>query len=305
MNIGSALKKLPGVELRWREPLSKHTSFRVGGPVEWLARPRNEQALANLLGEVRGRDLPFVVLGGGSNVLAPDESWEAVVIQLKLACRKLSTVREDAENKTSLYAGAGVSLQNLVKYSLTCELQGLEPLVGIPGTVGGALIMNAGVPAGTISDSLLSIDLIDAGGQTHCIPRHQLHPTYRSMGLPKESIVLGGCFTLAKASGESQQARVKEIIERRKQTQPLGFPSAGSIFKNPPGASAGQLIEKTGLKGLRIGDAEISRKHANWIINRGKARARDILELIKTMEKEVFGNFGVRLEREIRILSQD
>jgi UDP-N-acetylmuramate dehydrogenase len=305
MRIGTALKKLLDVELRWQEPLSKHTSFRVGGPVEWLARPRNEQALTNLLGEVRDRGFPFVVLGGGSNVLAPDGPWEAMVIQLKLACRKISSFREDAENTVSFYAGAGVSLQNLVRYSLSNELEGLESLAGIPGTVGGALVMNAGIPSGNISDALLSIDVIDAGGERQCIPRHQLCPAYRSMGLPEKSIVLGGCFNLKKASRESLRARVKEIMEKRRRTQPLGSPSAGSIFKNPSGASAGELIEKAGLKGLRIGDAEISRKHANWIINRGNARARDILELIKKMEKEIFGNFGVRLEREIRILSQE
>ena len=305
MRIGAALKKIPGVELRWREPLSKYTTFRVGGPVECLAKPRSERAFADLLGAIRDQGVPFVILGGGSNVLAPDEPWETIVIQLKLACRALSADPEDADGTVSLYAGAGVSLGNLVRYSLSNELEGIEPLVGIPGTVGGALIMNAGIPSGTISDALLWVDVIDAGGERRRIPRRQLSPAYRSMGLPEKSIVLGGCFKLRKTSGEAQRARVRELMENRKKTQPFGYPSAGSIFRNPDGASAGELIEKAGLKGLRTGDAEISRKHANWIVNRGSARARDILGLIEKMENEVFGTFGVRLEREIRILSQE
>jgi UDP-N-acetylmuramate dehydrogenase len=304
MCIGTALKKVPDLELKWQEPLWRHTSFRVGGPVEWLARPGSELALANLLGEVRDKEIPFAVLGGGSNVLPPDEPWKAVVIKLELACRSFSTCQDDADGSISIYAGAGVSLRNLVRYSLSNEWEGIESLVGIPGTVGGALVMNAGIPSGTISDSLLWIDLLDGEGERHRIPRTQLSPSYRSMGLPEKSIVLGGCFRMRKASAESQRERVRELMEHRKRTQPLGYPSAGSIFRNPAGGSAGELIEKAGLKGVRIGDAEISRKHANWIINRGNARARDVLDLIEKMEKEVFGTFGVRLEREIRILSQ-
>ena len=304
MRIGAALRKLPDVELRWRETLSKHTSFRVGGPVEWLAKPRNEQGLANLLAQVRDRGFPFLVLGGGSNVLAPDEPWEAVVIQLKLACRSLCARSENGDGTLSLYAGAGVSLRNLVRYSLSNELEGFEPLAGIPGTVGGALVMNAGIPSGTISDALLWIDLIDAEGRRRRIPKRQLSPAYRSMGLPEDSVVLGGCFGMKKTSAQTQRARVTELAEHRKRTQPLGYPSAGSIFRNPAGTTAGELIEKAGLKGLRIGDAQISGEHANWIINLGNARARDILDLVEKMEKEVFGNFGVRLEREIRILGQ-
>lgn len=304
IRISSVLKALPDVEVRWREPLSKHTTFRVGGPVQCLARPRSERALSVLLGEVRERDLPFVILGGGSNVLPPDRPWEAMAIQLNLSCHKLFRFQETGADATFVYAGSGVRLMELLRYCLQNELEGMEALAGIPGTVGGALVMNAGTPSGTISDCMLWVDLIDSEGHRHRIPRYDLAPAYRTMGLPEQCIVLGGCFKLRKTSGTAQQERIKQVLDHRRRTQPLGYPSAGSVFKNPAGFSAGELIERVGLKGYRVGDAEVSKKHANWIINRGNARARDILELIRKMEKEVFGSFGVRLEREIRILSQ-
>ncbi|MFZ2446764.1 MAG: UDP-N-acetylmuramate dehydrogenase [Syntrophobacteraceae bacterium] len=304
MRISSVLRALPDVELRWDEPLSRHTTFRVGGPVQCLARPRSEKALAILLNEVRERDIPLIVLGGGSNVLPPDGPLDAMVLQLNLSCNKLFRFHESGGGVTFLYSGAGVGLQEVLRYCLRGELEGLEPLAGIPGTVGGALVMNAGTPSGCISDILLWIDLVDEGGEKRRVPRDDLSPAYRSMGLREGVVVVGGCFSLKKGSGEAQRARVKEILERRKKIQPLSFPSAGSIFRNPPGHAAWELIEKAGMKGLRVGDAEVSHKHANWIINRGNARSSDIMELIRKIEKEVFGTFGVRLEREIRILGQ-
>lgn len=302
--ISSTLKRVPDVELRWDEPLSRHTTFRVGGPVRCLARPRSERALAILLSEMRDRGVPLFVLGGGSNLLPADGPLDVMAVQLQLSCNKLFRLHESESEATSLYSGAGVSLREVIRYCVRGELEGLEPLAGIPGTVGGALVMNAGTAAGTIFDTLMWIDLMTGGGEKVRVTRDELRPAYRWMGLPEGSIVLGACFGLGKGSSETQRARVKEILERRKKTQPLGFASAGSIFKNPPGRSAWELIEKTGLKGFRIGDAEVSKKHANWIINRGKATSGEIKALIEKIEKEVFGTFGVRLEREIRILGQ-
>lgn len=301
--LGSFLREHPDLELLWDEPLSRHTTFRIGGPIWCLARPRSENALAALMDEVRQLDVPMFVFGGGSNLLPPDHGIDAVALQLQLCCGDLQRTQED-EGAVCLHAGAGIGLQELIRYCLRNGLAGLGALAGIPGTLGGALVMNAGTPAGSISDTLTYIDLAVPGEGRRRIARKEFSPAYRSMGLPEECVVLGGGFRLKMGDGEAQRVLVKEILELRKKNQPLEFPSAGSVFKNPPGGSAWELIERAGLKGFRIGDAEVSKKHSNWIINRGSATSRDVLEVIEKIEKEVFGTFGVRLEREIRILDQ-
>ncbi len=297
-----ALESVPDVEFRLDEPLARHTTFRVGGPVRLLARPRSERALFTLLELIRELEIPFIVLGEGSNVLAPDGPLQMWVIQLHLACNSL--LRQTAEGRELVYTGAGTTLHQLIGYCIENGLEGLESLAGIPATVGGALVMNASTSMGAISDCLVHIDLLDPDGGRRSIRREQLSPGYRAMGIPENSIVLGACFELRPCSSDIVKARAEEILQNRRQTQPLRYPSAGSIFKNPAGQFAGALIEKAGLKGYRIGDAQVSRKHANWIVNRGNALARDIIELIEKIENEIYGTFGVRLEREIRILKQ-
>ncbi len=304
MRFRSLLKDLPEVEFSWDEPLSGHTTFRVGGPVRCLARPRNERALSVLLGQLRECDLPLIVLGAGSNILPPDQGLDVVAIKLNICSSRILRQGEDHGGETLIYAGAGTTLRDVIRYCVRNELEGLETLAGIPGTIGGALIMNAGTSLGTIFDCLTHIDLFDSMGIRRQVPRDELKPSYRSMGIPEGSTVIGGSFRVRKGSSEDLRARIREIVDRRKKNQPLNFASAGSIFKNPPEISAWQLIEKAGLKGFRVGGAEISKKHANWIINRGTASSADILEVIRKIEKEIFGNFGVRLEREIRILGQ-
>jgi len=304
MNIRSALEPVPDVEFLFDEPLARHTTFRVGGPARLLARPRSERALCALLDPVRDLGIPFLILGGGSNVLASDEPLEAAVIQLHIACGKLLRSGQDAQRRTVLRAGAGIRLQDLIGYCIENGLKGLESLAGIPGTVGGALTTNAGIPGGSISDSLIRIDLLDADGVRHSIRKKELAPGYRTMGIPEGGVILGAFFGLEPCPGDLLKSRAAQVLQNRKRTQPLRWPSAGSIFKNPPGRFAGALIEKAGLKGCRIGGAEVSRKHANWIVNRGDALASDILGLIEKIENEIFETFDVRLEREIRILDQ-
>ncbi len=302
MNIRSALESVPDVEFRFDEPLARHTTFRVGGPVRLLARPQSERALCALLGTLREFGIPFLVLGAGSNVLAPDGPSEMAVIQLHLACNKL--VRSERQNRTALYAGAGIKIGELIGYCIENGLQGLETLTGIPGTVGGAIVMNAGTPSAAISDHLIEVDVVHPDGARRPVRRDELNPGYRTMGITEGSIVLGACFELGPCSSEILRARAEQIVQHRKRTQPLRFPCAGSVFKNPAGQCAGALIDKAGLKGYRLGGAEVSSKHANWIVNRGNARASDIVSLIEKIENEVFKTFGVRLEREIRILKQ-
>ncbi len=313
-----ALESIPDVEIRKDEPLARHTTFRVGGPVRLLARPRSESALFALLDAIRELGVPFVMLGEGSNVLAPDEPWEMVVIQLHalggewgrgktvLPPAQLAgnPAAAPAAGENFVYAGAGTRLRDLIRFCVENGLQGLEGLAGVPATVGGALFMNASTSFGAISAPLVHIDLLDAEGSKRTLSRQELSPGYRTMGLPQNCVVLGACFELRPCERSMLQKRVEEILEKRRKSQPLRYPSAGSVFKNPAGQFAGALIEKAGLKGFSIGDAQISKKHANWIVNRGTATARDILELIEKTENEIFGSFGVRLEREIRILDQ-
>jgi UDP-N-acetylmuramate dehydrogenase len=226
------------------------------------------------------------------------------VIQLHLACNKLLRSEQGRQRQTVLYAGAGIKLQELIRYCIENGLKGLESLAGIPGTVGGALVMNAATPSGAIADNLLQIDLLDPEAGMRSIRRQELTPGYRAMGIAEGNVVLGAYFRLEPCSSDILKERADLIIQTRRRTQPLRYPSAGSIFKNPPGQFAGALIDKAGLKGYRLGGAEVSRKHANWIINRGNALASDILKLIGKIENEIYTTFGVRLEREVRILEQ-
>jgi len=298
----SALSELNDVEVMWQEPLARHTTFRIGGPVSCLARPRTEKALIDLIRTVRLYNMPHFILGGGSNLLGPDEPWDVVAIQPGLACSKIGWIDTSGKGSIGLYVGAGVRVAQWLRFCLQHGLRGAEFLVGIPGMVGGALVMNAGTREGCIADGLIQIDILDGEGKRRQVPRSELSPVYRSMQLPKEWIVLGGCFELQPSGNRALRLRLLELMRQRKRNQPLGWPSAGCIFKNPPSVSAGALIDRSGLKGLRLGDGQISEKHANWIINRGNARARDVIALIECMEKRVFENFGVRLEREIKIL---
>jgi len=293
---------LPGLEVKWREPLARYTTLRVGGPVFCLVRPQTEEALTRLIDELRLHALRYFILGGGSNLLLPDDEWNGLAIQLDLCSANLVLDREDGTSSGRLSVGAGVRLPRLLRYCLENELGGLEFLVGIPGMVGGALVMNAGTREGSVADRLLSVDALDEQNRRRRISRSELSPRYRSLGLPESWVILGCCLEVEARAAGVQRARLAAIMRERRRTQPLGWPSAGCIFKNPEGFAAGALIEKSGLKGLRMGDAEVSPKHANWIINRGHARAQDVVALIEHIEDRVRCDFGILLEREIRIM---
>jgi UDP-N-acetylmuramate dehydrogenase len=299
---GMEVIELNDVEILRNEPLARHTTFRVGGPVSYLARPLTEDGLTSLMREVRRLRIPCFMLGGGSNVLAPDEPWDVLAIQLSRCCSNIIPVEGVQCGSMRLRVGAGVSVARWLRYCIENGLGGVEPLVGIPGTVGGALVMNAGTHEGCIADVLVWVEVLNGLGDRLRIPRSELAAGYRSMGLDKDCIVLGACFDLEAAPGTALKTRLSAKMRRRKATQPLGRPSAGCVFKNPPSVAAGELIERMGLKGYRIGDAEVSEKHANWIINKGNARAGDILKLIELIEKRAFEEYGVRLEREIKVL---
>ena len=296
------LTPLDELELCWGKPLAELTTFRIGGPVTCVARPVDVRAFGVLMAVVRRENIPHLILGGGSNVLAPDDPWDVLVVRMAAPAGRIERVNPETEAAGEVFAEAGVRLSTLLAYCIRAELGGLEPLVGIPGTVGGAIVMNAGSKDGCIADPLLWIEVMDASGERRRMVREDLRAEYRHMGLPWEVAVLGACFGLHRRAQGLLKERMALLMRKRKQTQPLGLPSAGCIFKNPSGVSAGALIDQAGLKGARIGGAEISRMHANWIVNLGDAKAADILGLIRLEEEEVLARFGIRLEREIRVL---
>lgn len=296
-------KRLPDVEFKWDEPLAYHTTFRVGGPVSCLALPRTEEALAGLIREAWSQGVPCVILGGGSNVLASDAAMDALVVKVNPSCCGQMRCKDAGDGKSDVYAGAGVGLHRLLGFCLRNGLEGLESLVGIPGTVGGALVMNAGTRDGCITDPLVRVEFLDREGVPQSIDKSELPIGYRFTGFPEDCVVTGAHFLLKQAERGVLKARLMDLMRQRKRTQPLGLPSAGCVFKNPAGLSAGALIQRSGLKGFRVGDAEVSEKHANWIVNRGNARAADILALIEQIQQRVFRDFGVLLELEVKVLA--
>lgn len=296
------LNPLEKLELWWGKPLAELTTFHVGGPVTCVAHPADQEALGELMAVIRRENIPHLVLGGGSNVLAPDDPWEILVVLMASPAGGIACLKPGSPEICEVFAEAGLKLSTLLSYCIRQGVTGLEPLVGIPGTVGGAIVMNAGSKEGCIADPLLWIDVMDPSGECGRLVREDLAAKYRDMGLPTGSTVLGACFGLRMSTKRAVKNRMACLMKERKRTQPLRLPSAGCIFKNPPGSSAGALIDQAGLKGTRIGGAEISRKHGNWIVNLGGAKAADILRLIHLAEEVVLDRFGIRLEREIRVL---
>ena len=300
----AALAGLSNLDLRWNVPLARHTTFRLGAPVTCLAQPRSITALQALIRRLVQEGIPYFLLGAGSNLLAADEPWDGVAIQLGQCCGEIRLNPPDHVTEMQrLEVGAGVKLARLLRFSLRQGLAGFEPLVGIPGTVGGAVVMNAGTGGGSITDVLDAITIMDTNGDWDQIPKSQLDIGYRSVTLPDRSFILEAHFSVVPTDPKQLRGKLQATMRQRRQTQPLGWPSAGCIFKNPPGQSAGALIERVGLKGLRCGDAEISSRHGNWIINLGHASAKDVLTLVRIAEERVFEEFGIHLEREIRVLA--
>jgi UDP-N-acetylmuramate dehydrogenase len=289
------------VEFLWDEPLARHTTFRIGGPVACLARPGSQASLEELLRFLRWQRIPHRVLGGGSNVLAPDEPWEAVVVQLSGCCRDMANFRGGRGSGREIYFGAGLPLSSCLQYCVRNGLTGLEFAVGIPASLGGAVRCNAGTPAGCMADALVEVDCLDTAGGRQRAARGDLEFGYRKSGMPGDWVIMGARLRLLESDPQGIKRLLKERMRERRRKQPFGLPSAGSVFKNPPGAFAGALIEKCGLKGLRRGDAEISTRHANWIVNRGRAQAADVLALVRQAEEQVRSRFGIVLEREVEV----
>jgi UDP-N-acetylmuramate dehydrogenase len=298
--VRAELRELLGERVRFDAPLARHTSLRVGGPADALAAPADRAELARLLALCARQRLAHLVLGHGFNTLVLDGGVDGVVIQLA------RFRRIEARPEGLLFAEAGVSHRQLVNLCAERGLAGLEFGAGIPGTLGGWLAMNAGIPEREIGDAVRELEVMSpTGTSTRRLPRAELEFRYRALvGLAPGSLILAALLEVTAADPRVVRTEVARLLAKRAASQPLDVPSCGSVFKNPPGDYAGRLIEAAGLKGLRVGDAEISPVHANFIANRGRARAADVLALVEQARERVAREFGIELEPEVRILGR-
>lgn len=291
-------------DVKFNEPLAKHTSFRIGGPAEYFVEVKKRSELANLLKIAKKYNLKVFPLGAGTNLLVKDRGIRGLVIKLSGDFRKIQFKNH------SVFVGAGVGLPRLLKVSAEHNLGGIEFLAGIPGTVGGALVMNAGNSKEGISNLVDSVEIMKQNGKIQILKKKKLHFSYRRSNFPKGSLILSCWLRLKKSKKKTIIKIVKKELKKRWEKQPRGY-SAGSIFKNPRAdyaggcrTTAGRLIEEAGLKGVKYGDAYISKKHANFILNQGEAKAKDVLCLIRKIKNTVKEKFGVKLKLEIEIVGE-
>ncbi len=285
-------------------PLSRYTSLRVGGPADIMIYPSDVMELQKVICFSQTQAIPYFVIGRGSNLLIKDGGLKGIAIRLSLGFKRIKLLNH-SRNHTSVLVEAGVSLKRLLKFCIGRGLSGLEFLSGIPGSIGGALAMNSGAQGRQMKDVTESLALITP--QTEVIERSKDHLNfeYRKLHLPTGTIILKAQILMKHRSKRIILSEVEKIKKWRRQTQPLNLPSAGSVFKNPIGKSAGQLIEQTGLKGFRVGNAKISEKHANFIVNLGGATAKDILSIMGIIQNRVYQKTGIRLEPEIKIAGEN
>jgi UDP-N-acetylmuramate dehydrogenase len=299
-----------GRRVRFGVPMSRLTWFRIGGPAWALVTVHNLDELSGIAAWSTAEAVPCFLLGGGSNLLVGDEGVEAVVVRLCGDFKKVA-IAPSAGKTVHVQAMAGAPLSGLCRKVIAESLAGLEFAVGIPGSVGGAIRMNAGSAGCCIADVLQALDLLLPGGKVLRLERQNLSFTYRQLALPDADraaaafppVIVKGSFRMQRGERSALDARIEALLRRRRATQPLDLPSAGCFFKNPPGArSAGELIDLAGLKGTRAGAAEISTVHGNFIVNRGGATAREVLSLKERVEKCVLERFGIQLEPEVQIV---
>jgi len=294
-------------DIKSNEPLSRHTSYAIGGPADILAWPADREDLLLLLQAIKTRKLRYYILGGGTNLLVRDGGFRGVMIALQ----RMNTIKIEREYRSIggsfavVYAEAGASLASLLSFAVQQGFTGIEFAAGIPGTVGGAICMNAGTSLGEMGDIVESVALISPDGELVTRRAEEMAFGYRTASVPEGHLVLEVRVVLRRDDKEKIKARIKKLLDTRKQRQPWGFPNAGSVFKNPQEESAGMLIESAGLKGKMVGDAQVSEKHANVIVNTGEAKATDILALMGLVKEKVLEVSGVRLEPEIKIIGED
>ena len=282
------------------EPMKKHISFRVGGPADILVKPNTEKELSELVKFIKKENIPYLIIGNGSNLLIKDGGIRGVVIELS---DNFNNFEIDG-NLVNIQSGALLSIVG--KAVLREELRGFEFASGIPGTLGGALAMNAGAYGGEMKHIVKSVRLMDMDGNIHEFNNEEMEIDYRKSILSRENyIVLSAVIELEKGSYDEIKEKMADFTQRRVTKQPLSLPSAGSTFKRPPGYFAGKLIEDSGLRGLTLRGAQVSEKHCGFVVNLGNATAKDLLDLMYVVKSTVNAKFGVMLEEEVKILGED
>lgn len=289
--------------LLFDEPMARHTTLRIGGPVDVWAEPATLGALERLRAACHARGIPSRGFGAGSNLLVRDGGIRGVALSL----RQLNDVRIERREQGGalIWLDAGASTGKVLSFATREELGGVEFLGGVPGTVGGGMIMNAGTYLGEFKDVTVEVHAVDAAGRAVARSNAECGFRYRHSDLPPTDVVTGARLRLGPRPRAEIEAAVRELRERRRAREPHGVANAGSIFKNPPGDYAGRLIEQCGLKGRRVGAAEVSPVHANWLVNTGGASARDFLALVEIVRAAVVERFGVRLELEVKVVGEE
>lgn len=293
---------LPSNILFFNEPLKKHTTFRIGGAADLLVTPQSEEQLIKLFKYIKENCIRYVIIGNGSNLLFSDEGYRGIVVKIGSELSSIEAI--PCENGMIINAGAGTLLSKLALFACENSLTGLEFASGIPGNVGGAVLMNAGAYDGEISQVLVRSTYLDCENLSVCTKNFDEHDfSYRHSSYENDGyLILSASFLLKKGNKEDILSKMKDLNNRRITKQPLEFPSAGSTFKRPAGLFAGKLIEDANLKGYTVGGAKVSEKHCGFVINTGNATCEDVLGVIKYVQNTVFAKFGVELETEVKII---
>lgn len=292
-------KILDPKDIQIDEPMKNHTSFKVGGPVDILANPENYQQVVDIIKLCKENNVPYYIIGNGTNLLVKDGGIRGLVIKL---CKLNQIILEEEQ----IIAKSGALLKEVSDIALEQGLTGFEFACGIPGSIGGAVAMNAGAYNGEISNVIESAKVIDNDGNVRILNKDELELGYRMSSILKYGYtVIEVTFKLEKGEYEKIKGRIEDLSKRRNEKQPLEYPSAGSTFKRPEGYFAAKLIEDSGLKGMKVGGAEVSEKHSGFIINKGDATAKDILDLVKLVQTRVKDKFNVDLFTEVRIIGEE
>lgn len=282
------------------EPMSRHTTFRVGGPADFFVIPKAKEEVRDVIRICKEAGMPYYIIGNGSNLLVSDAGYRGVIVQIY---KEMNEVKVEGD---LVKAQAGALLSGIAAKALGAELSGFEFASGIPGTIGGACVMNAGAYGGEMKDVLESVTVLTGEGKIIELGRNELELGYRTSVIAKKGyIVLGAALKLERGDGEKIKTYMDELKEKRVTKQPLEYPSAGSTFKRPEGYFAGKLIEDAGLRGFQVGGAQVSEKHCGFVINRDHAAAADIMELMRQVQIRVKENSGVDLEPEVKRLGDE
>ena len=296
------LAAVAGVKLSLDEPLARYTSMKIGGPADYFIEVESGTALAEVLIVLRRHQVPLWLLGNGSNVLISDRGVRGAVIHLAGEFKKIDW--REVGDRIEVVVGAAYAVTQLVRQAARRGYAGLEFAEGIPGSVGGALVMNAGAYGSEFEKVVERVEAIDHGGQPLVFTRTEMTFTYRDSHLPAGTVVTRLILRLHRQPAEQVNAKLRELVGKRKSSQPSGFPNSGSMFRNPPGDFAGRLIEAAGLKGQRIGQAQIAARHANFIVNLGGAKAADVRRLMESAQSEVRRRFNIELVPEVKFVGE-